>query len=363
MAGDRERCLEAGMDDYLSKPVQRDDLLFALQRHLGGLRDGTPATPGAQRVDPSTLLCTDVPRLTTEAIRALDPLAIRLIDETRTDELDTLDHMLGELVTMFAVQAPEQMAAMADAVDAGDIDRFRDDAHTLKGTALSLGATRVGVIAAQLHLLAKTGTTEGAGPLLALLDAAFRQTVVGLRAEVERYVPTSRAAPRSEHDAVRSLPRGLMATARASADREAAEAATQRARRLADLGVGKRHVPDEPPDRDGGVEPAPGAADPASPAVDPSSGEGPASSADPRRAARDASGAAPSSTTAGPAVTADPAVGAEPDPAPAVLPESDRPPTGADPASGGVPVGSSSNSHARRPRPSGDADPEREAIR
>jgi PAS domain S-box-containing protein len=196
MAGDRERCIAAGMDDYLAKPVQQGDLLGALDRHLGG-RDGdatdapdgratgtqgspeagSPGSPGAGPDHP-------------------------LLDLTVLEQLGALSGtgvgLLVELTTLFAVNTPDSIERMADAVDAGNLEEVRRMAHTISGSASQLGAVRVADAAAEIGRLARSGSLDGAEVHLGELDVALGATVAELRAIAGRIHPESdprRSAP------------------------------------------------------------------------------------------------------------------------------------------------------------------------
>jgi signal transduction histidine kinase/DNA-binding response OmpR family regulator/HPt (histidine-containing phosphotransfer) domain-containing protein len=186
MAGDRERCLEAGMDDYLAKPVQPVDLVRALRRHLdddSGDPSAVPTEAGAGTpVGPGRPLAGDAPR-------------VPLLDLTTLDQLGALSEpgvgMLVELSTLFAVTTPDLIERIADAIEARDLEAFERAAHTLKGSAAQIGAVRVSAAAAELVRLARAGTFEGTEPHLVELDAAFGVTVTEFRAIANRIRPGS----------------------------------------------------------------------------------------------------------------------------------------------------------------------------
>jgi CheY-like chemotaxis protein/HPt (histidine-containing phosphotransfer) domain-containing protein len=143
LKGDRERCLDAGMDNYLAKPTQGSALLAMLQEVTGG-----GATPDA-----------DGP-----TVPAIDP----------DDVLARVDgdrELLAELAQIFREQARELMAGLEAAVDAGDARRVEHLAHTLRGSVANFGATEAARIAQALELGGRNGQLAGAAELVAQLGA------------------------------------------------------------------------------------------------------------------------------------------------------------------------------------------------
>ncbi len=169
MAGDRERCLAVGMDDYLAKPVRPDDLRAVLARFLGVGPD--PEAPGVA-VTPAAADEAGVGRSGLVDLAHLDALGVLAEDDRAT---------LRELVSLFAVETPEQIARIEDGIDAGLPATVERAAHTLKGSSMSLGAVTIGTLASELVRRAREGSIDGAAELVAEIDAAFGRTMAEFR--------------------------------------------------------------------------------------------------------------------------------------------------------------------------------------
>lgn len=146
LAADRRRCLDAGMDDHLAKPVSLDLLGDCLGRWLG--TDGEPDDVGPPSAPaPAEALSIDV--------ACLDALAGDLGDPD----------VVTELVRSFLADLPERLFEFSSAAAAGDRNRAKRQAHTIKSTARMLGAHDLGTLAADTERLA-------AGPDGDLMPAA-----------------------------------------------------------------------------------------------------------------------------------------------------------------------------------------------
>ncbi len=169
--GERERCLEAGMDDFVAKPVDPRALASVMDRWLlpgerASATDGR--APGAEGgptagapVEGGPL---DHGRL--EMLRELDDggeYLVRVIDRLETNHLT-------------------QLASVADAVTSGDPVALRSAAHALKGTMTNIGLTRVGEIALELEQLGAAGLVTGAAERLPALRVAVEEGVAALLA-------------------------------------------------------------------------------------------------------------------------------------------------------------------------------------
>ena len=159
---DRRRCLEAGMDDYLAKPLHLEDLRDALERAL-------------ERSSPRLAI--------DRAGRGHDRRADR--DEDAPLRLDVLDALRGdlvmpgpgnefqEIVDLFLGNAQRNCGMVRDALARGDRQALELAAHSLKGSSSTMGAARMAAVCASLEELGHNGVLDGAAPLVDRLDTEF----------------------------------------------------------------------------------------------------------------------------------------------------------------------------------------------
>ncbi len=178
MSGDAERCLEAGMDGYVSKPVRADALVAVVESWIPD--DDEPGHDD----DPGYDAAADP---TTEDEPVQDPL-----DDVATLEPDGLDElvalagddtsMLEELVQTFFETAASHLETMRSSHAAADAERLADAAHGLRGSAGTLGARRLHVLCSQLEDRAREPGAAIDGTALDAIDAE----VNAVRAAVDR---------------------------------------------------------------------------------------------------------------------------------------------------------------------------------
>jgi PAS domain S-box-containing protein len=166
-AGEQERCLAAGMDGFLAKPVGLEALGRVLREQLGGRDAGGSATttppPAADRQPAPVDVVLDIDRLEELAEMGVEalPLIQRAIDNFVDESTGTLD-------------------VLHRALARDDAQVVRATAHRLKGSAANLGAVRVAERALELELRAADGELDGAERLLEDLVGVVQAAVAAL---------------------------------------------------------------------------------------------------------------------------------------------------------------------------------------
>jgi len=166
LSGDRERCLAAGMDDYISKPIQLPELAKVIERN----RPGAPAVPVDVTIESPVIADTG----------GEDALGY---------DRDTIDRFLsvagpaGASIVLGAMidSAPGMLDGLQRAVTTADRKEIRRYAHSLKTNAKTVGANAIARQFQELEQLGGTAPLEGAAASTAAAAAAYRQLIEAMR--------------------------------------------------------------------------------------------------------------------------------------------------------------------------------------
>ncbi|HLV95080.1 MAG TPA: response regulator [Candidatus Acidoferrales bacterium] len=144
MRGDREKCLAAGMDGYIAKPL--DPKVFLETVEAAG-RGGVSA-PGSERRQPAA---------------EFNPVAL-------LDRFSGNRKLVSSLVRTFRADSPKMMRRIREALTSRDADRVADAAHALKGSVGNFGPSRAFDTAREIEMAARGGTLDGSWKMYAVLE-------------------------------------------------------------------------------------------------------------------------------------------------------------------------------------------------
>jgi signal transduction histidine kinase/CheY-like chemotaxis protein len=189
MAGDRQKCIDAGMDDYLAKPVTRAELERCLHRWWRpraspGPRDAPVVAPIPQPPLPvADITMVPPPEMVEPESSLYDQDAGVVIDSEVIDELRlALGSEVEQLINMFLDDTPMLIARLEAAALAPDMDMLREVAHSLKSSSANLGAMALSVAAKRVELGVRTGTLDRPAVAVAMVSSEFARACEALRA-------------------------------------------------------------------------------------------------------------------------------------------------------------------------------------
>lgn len=199
MNGDREKCLLAGMTDYVSKPMDTDELIRVLNRWLPSETDAPLEHSKPTRLPPSS----------EAAPSKSSPGGIRHEDDSPAvfDTRDMLHRLMNDpelarsVLTCFLTDAPRQLRNLEQSLAEGDPRAAQRHAHTLKGSAGIVGGKELRNSAAKMEEAARGRDMQTALDLLPPLTLALKRLEHAVHLYLDGMIPQERAALATSHGA------------------------------------------------------------------------------------------------------------------------------------------------------------------
>jgi PAS domain S-box-containing protein len=205
MKGDREKCLAAGMDDYISKPIDFTELQTALRRcsslelvidghRVAEVNEVTIVTSLPETIPglPTTATATELSKQRDGKQMMERPEELeQILDQTVLDSLRQLQQLqepdegdiLVEIIDLFLQDTPGKLSLISKAIDEGDAKTLEHTAHSLKSSCGNLGARYMHRICADLEALGRTQQPNAAGDLLTKLQNEYTRVQTALEYE------------------------------------------------------------------------------------------------------------------------------------------------------------------------------------
>jgi PAS domain S-box-containing protein len=176
MQGDREKCLNAGMDDYISKPIRVEELVQSLKKCQ-------PCLPSPTLCEPTPISVMELTPEVEETLMLEPALDSSVLQAFRSTMGANASQFLAQLIDIYLEESPALVQAIATAINHSDATAMKQAAHTLKSSSASLGAIHFSRLCQELEGMGNAGSTVGAQDLLVQVESEYKRVEAALQIE------------------------------------------------------------------------------------------------------------------------------------------------------------------------------------
>ncbi len=192
MQGDREACLEAGMDDYISKPIRKEELVQALLRYRGTEVQGSGGAGKSgsggdkkREGEATTPFNTESGQGNDATLSFSTPIDAKTLEAFAKTVGGEASNLLAQLINCYLEDAPKLLQAMGTAVSKQDAIALRQASHTLKASSAALGAIQLATLCKQLEAMSRAGEIAGASKIVVQIETEYETVKAALQMKAQ----------------------------------------------------------------------------------------------------------------------------------------------------------------------------------
>ncbi|GAC1464199.1 MAG: hypothetical protein NVS2B14_11760 [Chamaesiphon sp.] len=183
MQSDCERCLLAGMNDYISKPIQ----VQAIVKALNNFRKVNQTIPSSEKsTDVNLATNIDSTLQTATCLISAPAIDAQVLQDLKDMAGEDVDELLSGVIDSYLKDAPQRLQAIRLAIAQENNEELRSSAHALRSLSVTLGAIVLAQICEELEAIGGAGTTINTSMLVSRLDSEYKRVEAALQLEHPR---------------------------------------------------------------------------------------------------------------------------------------------------------------------------------